>query len=277
MDTASALRRLDPATYLSHFVAKGVRPDGRALDHSRPWTHRTGTLAGGAAGSAIVQLGRTRVLCRAVLRAGQPPASAPDSGDVDIQIVTPPLCGRHHGVRGGRKTTEGLALEALAKQALVRSGFVDCSGLSLSKGRLAWQVGLECVCLSDAGNLADAALGAAVLALKDARIPPHDVEDGVVFLRDGGAEGDGMDEEEAEGAALPLSGAALHATTLGVFRGHLLNDPSLEELPLLDAAVTVVTDDDGNVCAVHKAGGAAVGPDLLERCVDFARSAPRRY
>lgn len=74
---------LEGASRLDYFVSHGIRPDGRAFDACRPVGVSVGVLdADSAAGSALVNLGETRLLAAVTLQVGTPHLASPSSGDL---------------------------------------------------------------------------------------------------------------------------------------------------------------------------------------------------
>ncbi|CAJ1414238.1 unnamed protein product [Effrenium voratum] len=85
---AELLQRFNPEEFYRHFLADGLRPDGRQLRQSRAAELRKGAL-GSACGSASLRLGRSSVLAgvRAEL------ATEEALGRVEVSVELPALAG----------------------------------------------------------------------------------------------------------------------------------------------------------------------------------------
>lgn len=67
----------------------------------------------------------------------------------------------------------------------IRSGALLLEDLSIEAGTHAWKLCMDIVCLSFDGNLADAALLAAMAALMRLKLPGIQMMDDEVFINDG--------------------------------------------------------------------------------------------
>jgi exosome complex component RRP43 len=79
--SAHEFQKVFPKQYLEHFVAQGIRPDGRTLLESRTTTLTRGVI-GTADASATVQRGGTVVTCGLKLEVGTPHVLTPTQGRV---------------------------------------------------------------------------------------------------------------------------------------------------------------------------------------------------
>jgi len=164
------------------------------------------------------------------------------------------------------QSEEALELSGRLAQVLASSGLLDLESLCLVRGRAVWCLALDVVCLSADGGLFDAALAAAVGALGRTALP-------AVWLG-----GDGRVRAVGEEGAPPLAPArrlrlrSLPASlTVGLYRGHVLVDPSGEEEALMHSLVTACVDGQGGLLAVHKPGGpACASAKTLLRCIAAA-------
>lgn len=127
-------------------------------------------------------------------------------------------------------------------------------------------------CLGADGALLDACLLAAAAALADVQLPALALRpDGslaAVPAGPGAGEGGELPGGAARRLVLPPLPAAL---TCGLYRGHLLADPTAEEEALLGGRVTVALTAEGTLLALHKAGPDRASEELLMRCVAAAR------
>ena len=102
----------------------------------------------------------------------------------DVTVHLTPLCGPNFDV--GRQSEQASALGALVKRAIVSSGAINFEDLCIQKGRSAWQLYADIVCLDYDGNVEDASILALVAALRDVKLPtPVVQEDGEVRVATG--------------------------------------------------------------------------------------------
>lgn len=62
------------------------------------------------------------------------------------------------------------------------------------------------------------------------------------------------------------------ASTYAIFDGHILVDPSLEELSLATNVLTIATDEHQSICATKAEGRGALPTDLLRTCIQLAKA-----
>lgn len=133
---------------------------------------------------------------------------------------------------------------------IINSGCVDLSGLCIAKGKLAWVLYCDLVCLDDDGAVLDVAVIALMAALKSVRLPQvsYDLDTKTIKVDDK--------------VKSPLSMKCLPvATTFVTFeQKYLLVDPSSDEESIADATVIISTCD-GQLSYVYQPGGNPLQPD----------------
>jgi exosome complex component RRP43 len=209
-----------------------VRPDGRAFSASRPVTISLGALST-AAGSALVRLGGTAVMCGVSALLAPPAATAPTAGFVVPNVHLPPMCSP--SVRPGPPSEEAQRLSVLLQAVLVDSRVVDTDELVVAPGRLVWSLHVDCVCLSDDGSVADACVLAALAALKATRLPACtvDTQSGVVV------------RNAARDHPVRIHCEPMSVSFVMASQGTLLADPTREEELMCSSRITVITDEHG--------------------------------
>jgi exosome complex component RRP43 len=113
-----------------------------------------------------VKLGATQVLATVTLTTGQPSAESSLLGDLIMSVVSPE----------SHQKSYVSVVGSWMQRVLVDSGFVDASSLCIVPGKSAWRLQVVSCVLCDDGNVADAALLAAVAALKDTMLPSVTVD-----------------------------------------------------------------------------------------------------
>lgn len=253
-----AFRELYPREYLARFLAEGVRPDGRAPGAARGVEVVRGASAG-SDGSAMVRVGSTSVVAavRLRLRTLLWNEGEEDEGDLVVGVDVPTLA---TGKFGRANVDSGLLAHRLA--GVLNADVVDLRELCIRSGSFVWAAHLDVYCLEHDGSVFDAALLAAVAALRDLAIPAASVSrDGRTCCRAADADAAPAAPGEADDrlavhphAALSLRRVPL-SLTCGSFDGAFLADPTADEEAQLDAVATVAVDERGNVLGFFKPGG----------------------
>ncbi|KAL7422627.1 hypothetical protein Q5752_001918 [Cryptotrichosporon argae] len=223
---AAVFRRLHPDQYLSRFLARGYRPDGRKLAASRAASVNAGSIAT-ADGSALVRLGDTTVVCGIKAEVAEPDSARPNEGFIVPNIDLPALCSPKF--KPGPPGDEAQTLSSWLYELLISSQTVPLDSLCISPGRAAWALYIDVVCINYDGNAFDAAVLAAMAALRDTRLPRANVDD------------DGQVVCTAKRHPLKLGPMPLTAS-FGIFTNQLLPDPTAFETPLLRTRITLALD-----------------------------------
>ncbi|NXM26514.1 EXOS8 protein, partial [Oxyruncus cristatus] len=125
---------------------------------------------------------------------------------------------------------------------------------------LAWVLYCDIICLDYDGNLLDASVFALLAALKNVQLPS------VIINEDTGLSEVNLKQKT------PLT-IRKHpvATSFPIFHDTLLVvDPTAEEEDLATRTVTIVTDEEGRLCSVHKPGGSPLKGAKLQDCITRA-------
>ena len=252
-----AFRELYPREYLARFLAEGVRPDGRAPGAARGVEVVRGASAG-SDGSAMVRVGSTSVVAAVRLRVRtlQWNEGEEDEGDLVVGVDVPTLATG----KFGRAANVDSNLLAHRLAGVLNADVVDLRELCIRRGGFVWAAHLDVYCLEHDGSVFDAALLAAVAALRDLAIPAASVSrDGRACCRAADAAPAAPGEADDRLAVHPHAALSLKrvplSLTCGTFDGAFLADPTADEEAQLDAAATVAVDERGNVLGFFKPGG----------------------
>lgn len=123
-------------------------------------------------GQVMVRIGQTKVITQSVLKIISPRAGKPNEGDLKINIDFAAL-GHSAEFNQQTNTVSEMRVEIsnFIDKVLKSSRATDREGLCIIQGKLAWSLTVEMQLLNDDGNLIDAFFMAAVLALKNTRLP----------------------------------------------------------------------------------------------------------
>ena len=237
------------ATHLLELAKGGKRLDGRGIDEMRPVKITKGFVKS-ADGSALVDLGGTKVLCGVKLEMGSPFGDTPNAGVLTTNAELVPLSSPAY--EPGPPSLQSIEVSRVVDRAIRAAEAVDLAGLSIVPGEKCWICYVDIHILDDLGNLIDAALLAASSALSAAVLP------GKRF---------GVGEDT------PLTVRHVPIETTFVRLGEsLLVDPTSEEESACQGRLTIATDEEGNVCAMQKGKVGAFSPQDVVSLAERAQA-----
>lgn len=258
---------LSERAFLLGALAEGLRGDGRGPFDAR----RVRLWLGPAPGAVEVTLGDTRVLGRVTAELVEPFPDRPTEGSFAMTVELSPMASG--AFEAGRPSPYAIELSRVIERAIVKSHAVDLEALCVLPGQKVWAVRCDVTVVDHCGNLLDACTLAAGVSLRHFRRPYvriHRSEQGEATS----VEVCAADVEEPE----PL---ALRHMPLGFTFALVHEDDSSAPLVLLDASereeaissgsISVLLNQQGELCALHKAGGVAVAPEQIRACAEIAR------
>lgn len=233
--------------YIVDLARQGKRVDGRALDQYRDVSVETGLIKP-AQGSALVKLGSTQVLAGVKLERVEPFPDTPSSGVLIVNAELLPLASPTF--EPGPPDENAIELARVVDRGIRESGAIDLDKLGITPGEEVWAVFIDIHVLDHDGNLIDASALAAIAALWSIKTP------------------------KVEGWALPEFPIAKKpvAITIAKIDEKLMVDPCLSEENVMDARVTITTEEDGSICAIQKGGVGCFTPEDLEAAYELARA-----
>ena len=235
----ACLRRLDPHGYFQAFLDSQVRPDGRQTSEARAVEVSIGEYDASTVGSAKVTMDRTIVSVGITLQVGTPSHEAPKKGDIDVDISLGALCASKYE-RGADKAEDLASVELLLVDMLSASTVFDLKQLCIEKGQYAFRLKISGVCISHDGNLPDAFLLAAVVALMHSQLPGTKIENDKVVV-----------DPTVESKNIILKQIPI-PVTVGIFNQSLLLDPTLQEEEFIGGYVRAVFLDDGSIQHINQ-------------------------
>ena len=239
--------------YVLELYEKNQRPDGRELlQYREPIIIETG-VSKNAEGSAIVTMGKTKVICGVKLEIGEPYPDSPDEGTL---IVTGEFTAMSSPeFEPGRPCENAVELARIVDRGIRESGAIDVKKLCVKEGEKVWMVFVDVYIQNHDGNLIDASALAAIAALMDAKFPK--------------LEDDGKINYEEHTESLPITKKPITCTIFKT-KDKLLIDPTFEEEDVSDARLTVITDEDGVVNGMQKGGTMGMTKDEIYKCIEIS-------
>ncbi|KAK1800370.1 hypothetical protein P4O66_005600 [Electrophorus voltai] len=250
-------RTAEPLEYHRSFLKENCRPDGRELGEFRPTTLNIGSI-NTAEGSALVKIGNTTVICGIKAELALPSSDAPDKGYIVPNVDLPPLCSSRF--RPGPPGEQAQTASQFIADVIDSSNIIKKEDLCIEKSKLCWVLYCDIMCLDYDGNLLDACIITLLAALKNAQLPKVTINKETDL-----AEVELQHKRHLQIRCHPV------ASSFAVFDDTvIIVDPTAEEESLCRALLTAVTDEDDQLCALHKPGGISLSAEKLQDCISRA-------
>lgn len=236
-------------------LALGKRMDDRGLHEFREMKLETGLIEK-ACGSALIRLGKTKVLVGVKVEQGQPFPDTPNEGVLTVNAELVPLA--YPSFEPGPPNENAIELARVVDRGIRESKAIDVKALCIEPGKKVFVVFIDIYVLDHDGNLMDASSIASLTALLSARMNEYDVENGEVVFR-------------PEMKSLPIRNQPIGITMAKIGK-TIVVDPSLDEEQVMSARFTVVSDLGGDICAMQKGGSGALDIEEVKESVKLALS-----
>ncbi len=239
--------------FQKELISKGKREDGRKLDEYRDFSAEVGIIENGN-GSARVKLGNTEIIAGVKFSVGTPYPDSPDEGMFMVSMELNPLSSPDY--EPGPPKPEAIEISRVVDRAIRESKTLDFKDLSIVHGEAAWMCSIDIYPINADGNLYDAAVIAAYLALKDAKFPELD------------------EDNKPKHETRTKKGVKLHNIPMMVsfakIGDTLIVDPTRREEQIMEDRLHIGTIDNGNICAMQKGGLKPLTNDELSEAVNTA-------
>ncbi len=239
---------------IAQLIDSGKRLDGRGLGDYREIKLEQGLIER-AEGSARVLLGKTEVLVGVKIETGAPFPDTPNEGVLTVNAELVPLASA--AFEPGPPDENSIELARIVDRGIRESKAIDTSKLVIEAGKKVFVVFVDVYVLNHDGNLIDASALAAVAALRNAKMPNYEIEEGEVKIKAGYS-------------PLPLKSHPI-TVTLAKINDKLIVDPWLEEEQVMDARISMAINDEGNICAIQKGGSGYFTPEQISEASKIAQ------
>jgi exosome complex component RRP42 len=234
-------------------LSKGRRLDGRGLNELRKLEIKTHVIEK-ANGSAMVTLGNTQVLAGVKVDKGTPFPDTPDKGLLIVGAEVLPMAAAY--LEAGPPDESAIELARVVDRGVRESEMIDVASLVIKEGKWVYSVFVDVNILNADGNLFDATSYAVVSALLTAKMPKFVLEGDVV-------------KDTGERVPLPVSKIPI-SVTIASINGVLVLDPTEEEEAVMDARITLDTEDGGNLCAGQKGEPGYLTPEQILTAAEWS-------
>ncbi len=222
---------------VADLLAKGRRIDERKLTDYRELKIETGLIQK-ADGSAMVHLGKTKVMTGIKIQLGQPFPDTPNQGVLTVNAELVPFASPTF--EPGPPSETAIELARVVDRGIRESKAIALDALCVDPGKKVVVVFVDVYVLDHDGNLIDTSAISALAALLTSKMKRYEIKGEEVRTSD-------------ELVALPIKSEPVPVTAAKI-DGHIIVDPCLEEELVMSSRLTVTTDRDGNICAMQKGG-----------------------
>jgi exosome complex component RRP42 len=218
-------------------LAKGRRIDERKLTDYRELKIETG-LVQKANGSAMVHLGKTKVMTGIKVELGQPFPDTPNQGVLTVNAELVPFASP--SFEPGPPSEGAIELARVVDRGIRESKAIGLEELCVEPKKHVVIVFVDVYVLDHDGNLIDASAISALAALLTSKMRRYEMDGQEVHTSD-------------EVVPLPVQNEPVAVTTAKI-DGHMILDPCLEEELAMSSRLTVTTGRDSSICAMQKGG-----------------------
>ncbi len=235
------------------YLEQGKRFDGRKLDEFRELIIEK-NVAKKAEGSVRVRLGKTEVIVGIKMAVGTPYADSANKGNLMVTAELLPLSSPR--IELGPPKFRSIELGRVIDRGIRESKVIDLEKLCIKEGEKVWTVFVDIYSINDDGNLLDAAGIGALAALKIAKVPKYDEEEGKVLY--------GEPDRD-----LPLNNINPLPVTVHKIGNSLIVDPNCEEEDISESRITIGSSD-GIISSMQKGEAVPITIEEMNKAVEMA-------
>ncbi len=235
--------------YLHELALKEQRVDGRKADEVRA-LEITPNAIGTAEGSAMVRLGKTLVFVGIKVATGTPFPDRPKEGVIITSAELIPIASPTFEV--GPPSPSSIEVARVVDRGIRESKMIDLGELCIEEGKKVWMVNIDIHTIDYDGNLFDAALIAAVTALKVTQMPYNRL---------------GLGDKDKP---LKLHHTPTSVTAVKVGKSVFV-DPKHEEEQVAQARLTATVDEHGALRAMQKGLAGSFTVDEVKYIIELSQ------
>jgi len=240
---------------IRQYISVGKRFDGRKYDEFRKIEIETG-ISKKAEGSARVKLGKTDVIVGIKMGVDEPYPDSQDEGNLMVTAELLPLSSDRYEL--GPPRIESIELARIIDRGIRESKFIDMKKLCIKEGEKVWTVFIDIYSINSDGNLIDAAAIAALIALKNSKMPKYDKKEEKVLYG------------EWTNDSLPLRKDIPIPCTIYKIGKSFVVDPNLEEEDSSETRVTVSISNNDTIHALQKGEEKELSIEEFEEVLNLA-------
>lgn len=236
--------------YIRELAEKSQREDGRGLLDYRQIQVTKG-FAPNAEGSAMAQIGKSKVLAGIKYDVMAPFADRPTEGVVMVNSEFSPVA--HPEFRAGPPDEHSIELARVVDRGIRSAKVVNVENMLIAEGKVQG-IFIDLYIIDHDGNLIDTAALAAMAALKDTKVPKF--EDGKII-------------RGQYNGSLPLQDEVVCTSFEKIGKTIMVDATDAEEIAS-SGRLSLSTANDEKVCSSQKSGAAGFSKDEYLQMVDWA-------
>ncbi|MFW5846977.1 MAG: exosome complex protein Rrp42 [Nanoarchaeota archaeon] len=227
---------------IKEYLNNGKRFDSRKLDEFREFSVELG-VSKNAEGSAKVKIGETEVIAGIKMDMTEPYPDSPNKGN--LMVTAELLALSSPRFENGPPKFDAIEIGRVIDRGIRESNVIDLEKLCIKEGEKVWNIFIDIYSINDDGNLLDAAGIAAIIALKNSKIPKYDKENEKVI------HGEWTEENIPMKKDVPLP------ITFHKIGNAIIIDPTLEEEDISETRITIGSSK-GTINSIQKSREAVL-------------------
>ncbi len=232
--------------YILSKLKEGQRADGRGFTDYRELDIQTNYVPR-AAGSALVKLGKTKIVAGVKIESGEPFPDTPNQGVLTTNVELLPMA--FPTFESGPPNENAVEIARVVDRGIRESKMIDLQKLVIEAGKKVWIVFIDIDVIDYDGNLIDACTLGVLSALKTAIVPAS--------------------KEGGKDFQLPITTTPI-AVTMSKIGEYLVVDPTVEEEQLASARITVSISEDGHIRAMQKGDSGSFDLDEIRKAIKIS-------
>jgi len=238
---------------IKKYLLESKRFDGRKPNEFRNIDIEIG-VSKNAEGSARVRIGKTEVIAGVKMNVSEPYPDSPDKGNMMVTTELLPLSSSRF--ENGPPKFPAIELARVIDRGIRESKFIQFEKLCIEKGKKVWTVFIDIYTINDDGNLLDATGIAAVVALKNSKIPKYDSKEEKVLFG------------ELTKDNLPLEKEVPLALTFYKIGEKFVVDPTREEEDVSETRITIGSSN-GIISSMQKGNSESLSIEEIENSLEM--------
>lgn len=186
---------------------------------------------------------------------GKPYSDTPNEGVLTVNVELVPIASPTF--EPGPPKENAIELARVVDRGIRESKAIDVKKLCIKPGKKVFIVFVDVYVLNHDGNLIDASALAALAALLNTKMPKYEIEEDEVKIKPG--------YTQLQMRKHPI------AVTFAKINDKLIVDPQFEEEQIMDARLTITTEENGNICAIQKGGAGYFTPKQVLEVAKMAK------
>ncbi len=232
--------------YILSKLKEGKRADGRGPKDYRDIEIQTNYVPR-AAGSALVKLGKTKIVAGIKIESGEPFPDTPNQGVLTTNVELLPMA--FPTFESGPPNETSIEIARVVDRGIRESKMIDLQKLVIEPGKKVWIVFIDIDVIDYDGNLIDACTLGTLSALKSAVVPGS--------------------KEGGKDFPLPITTVPI-AVTMVKIGDEIVCDPTVEEEQLSSARITVSISEDGHIRAMQKGDSGSFTMDEIRKAIKLS-------